>query len=293
MEEAKQCTIQTLTFNTLENAFIKTIGIQKVDENILKTLNLYSDEEGYNIASEILSDHNTLPGIDIAKFSDSISIIQRRKTYEHISALTLYEEANNFFLLYYQYEQIEGNIRKLKYLIPFEAYREAIANALIHRLWDVKEHIRIMMFDDRIEIISPGGLPEGMTKDAYLLGVYSNLRNPILANVFYRLKLVEMFGTGIRRIKEVYQNSITKPNFEIYENAIKVILPVLKESSDLNLDMLMVYDALENKDGNSISDIVNKVSFGKTKIRNILMKLEENNMVEILGEGRARKYRKK
>lgn len=284
---------QKLTFKKLEEELIREVEISKLDTNVLKTLNLFSNEEGYNIAAEILADNNKLPGIDIAKIGNSISVIQRRETYEHTSVLNLYEYANQFFQIYYQYEQIEGNTRKRKYLIPNEAYREAVANALIHRLWDVNEHIRILMFEDKIEIISPGGLPEGMTKDTYLAGIYSKLRNPILANVFYRLKLVEIFGTGIRRIKEVYQDSITKPNFEIFENAIKVILPVVKEKSNLNPDMYIVYNALENIDGNSMGEISSKVSFGKTKIRKILVELENENMIEIIGSGKSRKYKRK
>ncbi|WP_431835298.1 ATP-binding protein [Fusicatenibacter saccharivorans] len=47
--------------------------------------------------------------------------------------------------------------------IPQAAFREAIANALIHRVWDIDSHIRVSMFDDRIEVVSPGGLPAGIT----------------------------------------------------------------------------------------------------------------------------------
>ena len=55
------------------------------------------------------------------------------------------------------------------------------------------------MFDDRIEIISPGGLPSGITEDEYLSGKLSVLRNRNLANVFYRLWFVEIFGIGISK----------------------------------------------------------------------------------------------
>lgn len=76
-------------------------------------------------------------------------------------------------------------------------FREVVANALVHRLRDVKVHTKICMFDDRIEIIFPGGLPTGISEQEYLSGRISVLRNPIIANVFYRLKIVEIFGTGI------------------------------------------------------------------------------------------------
>ena len=88
--------------------------------------------------------------------------------------------------------------------IPEAAFREAIANALIHRAWDVASQIRVSMFDDRIEIVSPGGLPSGITEEEYLSGKLSILRNRNLANVFYRLGFVEILGTGIIRIKQLY-----------------------------------------------------------------------------------------
>lgn len=92
--------------------------------------------------------------------------------------------------------------------IPEAAFREAIANALIHRAWDVEARIRVLMFDDRIEIVSPGGLPSGITEDEYLAGKLSVLRNRILANVFYRLGFVEIFRTGITRIKQLYETGL-------------------------------------------------------------------------------------
>ncbi len=90
--------------------------------------------------------------------------------------------------------------------IPEAAFREAIANALIHRAWDINSHIRVSMFDDKIEVVvSPGGLPAGITAEEYLSGKLSILRNRNLANVFYRLGFVEIFGTGITRIKQLYE----------------------------------------------------------------------------------------
>ena len=68
------------------------------------------------------------------------------------------------------------------------------------------------MYEDRIEINSPGGLPEGIPTDEYLYGNISVLRNPIIAGVFYRLDIIEKFGTGITRIKKnmkvVYLNQV-------------------------------------------------------------------------------------
>ena len=84
------------------------------------------------------------------------------------------------------------------------------------------------MFEDRIEISSPGGLPSGLDEEEYLNGQISNLRNPILGNIFFRLNYIEMFGSGIKRIKAAYDDSLSKPEFNIFNNSIEVGLPVVE-----------------------------------------------------------------
>ena len=196
---------------------------------------------------------------------------------------------------YYQYEKVEGFERKLIETIPEEAFREALANAIIHRVWDVNSHIRVSMFDDRIEIVSVGGLPNAVAVESYLSGDLSVLRNPILANVFHRLNLIEKFGTGIRRIKEAYTDSQTKPSFEVTENIIKVTLPLLSEILNLTQDELAVYSVLSKNINKPISEIMASpsIEFGKSKVTEILKRLANKKLVDIEGTGRGTKYRKK
>ena len=79
----------------------------------------------------------------------------------------------------------------------------------------MESQIKVSMFDDRIEIISPGGLPSGITEDEDLSGKLSVLRNRNLANVFYRLGFVEIFGTGTARIKQLYEEGLKQPDFKM------------------------------------------------------------------------------
>ena len=284
---------QNLEFSYLEQELISKTGIKKLSKDILKTLNLYSDKNGYNIAAAIVSDKNDLPGIDIAKFGETISIFQKRKTLEHQSIIRSFYEAVEMYKDYYQYEKVEGFERKLFGTIPEEAFREALANAIIHRVWDIKSHIRVSMFDDRVEIVSVGGLPNAVTVESYLSGDLSVLRNPILANVFHRLNLIEKFGTGIRRIKEAYSDSQTKPSFEVTENIIKVTLPLLSEKMDLTQDELAVYSVLSKNNNKPVSEIMASpsIGFGKSKVTEILKRLASKKLVDIEGTGRGTKYR--
>ena len=244
----------------------------------------------YNHASELLADKNDYPGIDIARFGESISIILKRTTFEHESVLDELEKAVTVYRDYYQYEEIQGMDRIKVETIPEEAFREAIANALIHRTWDVNAQIRVMMFDDRIEVSSPGGLPSSLSETEYLKGNVSILRNPILGNVFFRLHIVEILGTGIVRIKEAYKNSNRKPAFDIYENSITVILPVIN-NLDLTKDEAIVYEVLSKTLPKSISEIAGAVPFGKSKTTMLLKRLGEKKVVTITGNGRGTKYR--
>ena len=288
--EELPCNDQELSFEILHRKLKENIQIETFNQDILKTLNLYDNVNGFNNAAGLLADKNYFSGIDIVKFGENISIIQKRVTSEHISVLEVYEKALAVFRDYYQYEVIQGADRKMMEKIPEAAFREAIANALIHREWDVNSHIRVSMLDDRIEVVSPGGLPAGITAEEYLSGKLSVLRNRILANIFYRLGFVEVFGTGITRIKQLYVESLIKPDFEVSENAIKIVLPVFEANVHLTEDEKVVYKFLSKTMLRPISEIAPYVPFGKSKTTHLLKTMEEKGVVAVEGKGRGTKY---
>ena len=288
--EELPCKDQELSFEILYRKLREHIQINTFNQDTLKTLNLYDNDNGYNNAAGILADKNHFPGIDIVKFGENISIIQKRVTFENTSALDVYEKAIDAFRDYYQYEVIQGAARKMIEKIPEAAFREAIANALIHRAWDINSHVRVSMFDDRIEVVSPGGLPAGITAEEYLSGKLSILRNRTLANVFYRLGFVEIFGTGITRIKQLYAESMIKPDFEVSENTIKIVLPVFEMNADLNEDEKVIYKFLSKTMLKPISEIAPYVPFGKSKTTQLLKAMGEKGVVAVEGKGRGTKY---
>ena len=288
--EELPCEDQDLTFDTLCQKLKEYIQIETFNQDTLKTLNLYNSATGYNNAAGILADKNHFPGIDIVKFGKNISVIHKRATFENISILAGYEKVSEVFKDYYQYEEIQGAERKKAEKIPEAAFREAIANALIHRAWDVASQIKVSMFDDRIEIISPGGLPSGITKDEYLSGKLSVLRNRNLANVFYRLGFVEIFGTGITRIKQLYEEGLKQPVFEISENTIKIVLPVFEKNLNLSEDERKIYKILSKTMLKSISEIAPYAPFGKSKTTQLLKEMGKKGVVKIEGRGKGTKY---
>lgn len=281
---------QKLTFEVLHQKLKESIQIETFNKDTLKILNLYDNNNGYNNAAGLLADRNHFPGIDIVKFGQNISVIQKRATIENISILEVYDKAIDMFRDYYQYEIIEGAERKNVERIPEAAFREAIANALIHRAWDIESQIRVLMFDDRLEVISPGGLPSGITEDEYLSGKISVLRNRNLANVFYRLGFVEIFGTGITRIKQLYESALRKPDFEVSENTIRIMLPVFEENINLTEDENQVYALLSTTMLKPISEIAPYTPFGKSKTTQLLKEMSKKGVVEVKGKGRGTKY---
>lgn len=280
---------QELHFAVLERKLKTVLHLENVTPDTLKTLELYKDGEGFTVAAELLADQNSFSGIDMIRFGDSINILLDRELHERESILTQYDAALSMYRKYYQYEQINGSERETVILIPEAAYREAIANALVHRTWDVETNIHVEMFPDKIEITSPGGLPQGVTEEEYLRGGLSVLRNRIIGNLFFRLHLIERFGTGIRRIKESYKDNDRKPIFEVFENSIKIMLPVMDACNALTADENRIYLLIKRKALPS-SSLVEETGFGKTKVVSILRRLMDKGYVQSVGNGRGTKY---
>ena len=111
--EELPCRQQELSFEILHRKLKEHIQIEAFNQDTLRTLNLYDNNNGYNNAAAILADTNHFPGIDIVKFGENISIIQKRATFENRSILEVYEKSIDVFRDYYQYEVIQGADRKV------------------------------------------------------------------------------------------------------------------------------------------------------------------------------------
>ena len=133
-------------------------------------------------------------------------------------------------------------------------------------------------------------MPAGITAEEYLSGKLSVLRNRNLANVFYRLGFVEIFGTGITRIKQLYAESLVKPDFEVSENTIKIVLPVFETNANLTEDEKVIYKLLSKTMLKPISEIAPYVPFGKSKTTQLLKTMGEKGVVAVEGKGKGTKY---
>lgn len=288
--EELACKESKLNFEYFENKLIEKIGISALSEDMLRTFGFYDVKRKFNVAAALFADKNEFYGVDIARFGNSINEILDRETFEGMSILRQYDGAVTIYRRYYQLEIIEGIERKKVELIPEEAFREAIANALVHRTWDINSHIRISMHPDYIEIASPGGLPRGITKEEYLRGNISNLRNPIIGNMFFRMHYIEMFGTGIRRILDSYDGSSLKPEFDATENSIIVKLPVKSLTRLVTTNGQKVLDLISTGRILSSSEIADKLGWSKDKVIRVINSLKAQGYILAIGNGRGTKY---
>ena len=268
---------QDLKFSYLEKKLQETIGIGSLTDDVLRTLGLCTKEGHYNNAAALMADQNSFFGVDIGK------------TLSRMSVLSQYDRSVEMYRQYYQYEVIDGVRRRTVETIPEIAFREAMANAIVGRKWNVNAHIRVAMFADRIEIFTPGGLPEDINRDDYMNSRIPVLRNPVLGSVFYRMHYLEQLGTGIRRIQEAYENNRRKPVFNISKNAIQAILPVTG-TSDLTEAQETVYGLMKTGRKISSSSASRNTGFSKSKATAILKQLAAKGYVQITGNGRGTKY---
>lgn len=280
---------KNLEFKALSAALHNHLDISDTSIDVLKTLGLMGTN-GFNRAAAILSDKNSYPGIDIIKFGASINEILDRTTVEHVSVLQQLSTAMEVFNRYLRFEMIEGATRFTKDLVPREAFREAIANGLVHRTWDINSRMRVSIFPDRVEICSPGGLPTGLSKEEYLRGRVSVLRNPILAEVFFRLGLIEKFGTGILRIRESYRDEKELPKFELLENSITVTLPFIGSLSQMSPQEELLLNSMLRGRYYSRSELDLRSGFDKSKTIRLLNSLLDKQLILAHGESRARRY---
>jgi len=196
----------------------------KFGENQKRSLNMISEDGTYSNLGMLLSDQ-CVHTIKMAVFDGSKKSVFRDRRELTGSLLTQLEEAYAYIDQFNRTRaEFEGLDRIDNRDYPPEALREALLNAIVHRDYSISGSTLISIFDDRIEMVTIGGLVRGISFDDIMLGV-SVLRNPRLANVFYRLKLIEAYGTGMLKINESYADYEVKPRIEASNHAFKITLP--------------------------------------------------------------------
>ena len=213
---------QNLTFDEAA-AFFKKRKVA-FGKSQMRTLHLIGDDDNYTNLAFLLSDQCTHT-IKLAVFEGSKKTVFKDRCELSGSILGQLNEA---FAYIDRYNRTRAEFSGLDRVdmrdYPPEAVREALLNAIVHRDYSFRGSTLISIFEDRMEFVTIGGLVKGITLDDVKLGI-SVLRNQNLANVFYRLRLIEAYGTGSLKINEAYDDYDRKPFIETTDNAFKITLP--------------------------------------------------------------------
>ena len=220
--EAMRCLNQELTFEATQKEF----KLRKVEFGTqqMRTLKLIDQDGLYSNLALLLSDQ-CVHTIKAAVFQGTDqTIFKDRREFTG----SLMQQMNEVYDFIDFRNQTRATIEKLYRVdvrdYPEVAVREALMNLLVHRDYAFSASSLISIYADRIEFVSIGGLMPGIELEDVMVGI-SVCRNQDLANVFYRLRLIEAYGTGMGKIMKAYEGMQEKPLIETTKNAFKIILP--------------------------------------------------------------------
>lgn len=287
---------QNLSFEYLEKKF-KDNNLT-FDENKYKSLNIINDENKYTNLGLLLSDQCSYT-IKCAIFN-GINKIEFRDRKEFTGSIL--KQVDDIFEYFELFNKISGKIIGLKRIdtrdYPEYSLRESLLNAVIHRSYYFDSSIMVTLYDDKFEILSMGGLIDGITMKEIFKGVSSS-RNPNLANILYRFGYVESFGTGIGRIMDSYAQYDKKPIFDATENTFSITLPnmnyegVSNKSSIISPslsqeDIIVNYLREYNKINRSETEKLLNIS--KTRAYQIIDEMLEKNIIKKEDSGKNTYY---
>ena len=288
---------QNLDFDFLKKEF-EDANI-KFEHSQMRTFNII-DEYGLYTNLGLLLSEQCPHTIKAAVFEGSTKEIFKDR-FEFSGSLL--KQMKDVYSFLNRYNRTNSEITGLKRTdtreYPEIALREALLNSIVHKEYSYSSSTLISVFDDKIEIVTIGGLTKDLSEDDIMLGV-SILRNKNLANIFYRLKLIEAYGTGIPKIIESYNEYNVKPKIEISSNAFKITLPnTLADKSSAKLEIklsdkeYLIVNMLKENEYIKRTDIEKNLSISSSMAIKLLRNMVDNSIIEKLGKGKNVIYRLK
>lgn len=285
---------QNLTFVETSREFARRnveFGLHR-----MKTLKLLNNDGIYTNLGLLLSEQ-CKHTIKVAVFQGTDqSVFKDRREFSG----SLFKQLNEVYEYIDIHNQTQSTFNKLLRIdtrdYPEDAIREALLNLMVHRDYGFQASALISIYDDRIEFVSVGGLVSGIDLEDIMMGI-SVCRNQNLANVFYRLQLIEAYGTGIRKILNAYHDVKQKPEIQHTQNAFKIILPNRNQSLErkeeyevLSKTEQQIIELMKQNGKLSRKEIETKLELSTSTALRLLKKLTEKNLVVQNREGRKVNY---
>ncbi len=287
---------QELTFDAAERAF-KLYGVPFGAEKYRVLGITDKKDEMYTNLALLLSDQCTHT-TKIAVFSDDACTVFRDSKEFAGSIFKQFEDVVNYLALCNKTNSvIKGIVRTDKQDYPEEAIREALLNAIVHRDYSFSGSIIINVTDHKMEFISLGGLLPGLSPDDIRSGI-SQPRNKNLAEVFHRLRLIESYGTGIRRIFNLYADCPEQPEIEVTPNTFKIMLPNMNavtaiepdEASTVTPQMKKVLEYIKANGQITDKEIGDLLALKKTRTFTIAKQMRDMGLIKAVGRGEQKYY---
>lgn len=285
---------QNLTFVETSREFARRnveFGLQQ-----MKTLKLLNNDGIYTNLGLLLSEQ-CKHTIKVAVFQGTDqSVFKDRREFSG----SLFKQLNEVYEYIDMHNQTQSTFNKLLRIdtrdYPEDALREALLNLMVHRDYGFQASALISIYEDRIEFVSVGGIVSGIDLEDIMMGI-SVCRNQNLANVFYRLQLIEAYGTGIRKILNAYHDVKQKPEIQHTQNAFKIILPNRNQSLErkeeyevLSKTEQQIIELMKQNGKLSRKEIETKLELSTSTVLRLLKKLTEKNLVVQNREGRKVNY---
>ena len=271
------------------------------EPNHQKTLRLQTTDGIYTNLGLLLSDQS-VHSVKLAVFEGLEKEIFKDRREFSGSLLAQMEDAHAVLDMHnHNHARVEGLYREDRRDYPESALREALLNALVHRDYAFSSSTLISIFDDRIEFVSIGGLPKGVSLDDILLGL-SVPRNENLANVFYRLRLIEAYGTGIPKIMRSYADCARKPELQATGNAFKLTLPNINTSPSVHIPVGNEFSFTESEEKVIAlldtqkqivrGDVEAALNVSQAMAVRVLRGLVDKGAIRVIGGGKKTRYGK-
>lgn len=282
---------QDLTFEYARSEFAKRGLLLELDE--MRTLGLRNSDGAYTNLALLLSDQCP-PTMKAAAFSDdSRNVFTERCEYSG-SILKQLAEAYAFLEAHNHYQtEFLGLERVDHYDYPAVALREALVNSVAHREYALSGPTLVFVMPSMVEIVSLGGLPTGIEYED-LSARISMPRNRELANVLFRLELIEAYGTGIGRMRKSYEGEEAIPEISVTANTFSVVLPNRNASDGKGIESLgrlpeVAMGALANG-AHTRSQVQAALEVSQSTANRILSELVSAGRVIRTGSGRGTRY---
>ena len=288
---------QNLTFEIAEKTFEKrnvAFGIAQ-----MKTLGLVTQDGVYTNLGLLLSDQ-CVHTIKVAVFQGTNqNEFKDRKEFTG----SLFQQMDEVYDFIDFRNQTHSTFDKLYRIdrrdYPETAVREALLNLLVHREYSFRASSFISLYTDRLEFTSIGGLVNGVTLKDVTMGI-SVCRNVKLANIFYRLELIEAYGTGLIKIMDAYEGTGMTPQIETSDNAFKIILPNLnaisesakptQTGSEKDTPEKKVIALAKDRGSITRKEVEMLLDMGQSSCGRMLKKMTENGLLVQEGRGKNTRY---